>query len=132
MLWYTVAAREDMAGIIVKKCPCLRPKIEEEVKVLDYRHSSLHDVPSEVFNRERTLEVLYCDSNQIRDLPRELFYCHGLRHLSISDNEVTTIPPAISSLGNLEELDFSKNGKFDLTRVVQDFTGPILHGLSAP
>uniref|UniRef100_A0A2C9JVF7 PDZ domain-containing protein n=1 Tax=Biomphalaria glabrata TaxID=6526 RepID=A0A2C9JVF7_BIOGL len=108
-----------MAGIIVKKCPCLRPKIEEEVKVLDYRHSSLHDVPSEVFNRERTLEVLYCDSNQIRDLPRELFYCHGLRHLSISDNEITNIPPAISSLGNLEELDFSKNGIIDVPESIK-------------
>ncbi|XP_005111171.2 uncharacterized protein LOC101857072 [Aplysia californica] len=102
-----------MAGI-VKKCPCLRPKIEEEVRVLDYRHSSLHDVPSEVFNVERTLEELYADSNQIRDLPRELFYCHGLRKLSISDNEITSIPPAISSLANLEELDFSKNGIIDV------------------
>ncbi|CAL1540851.1 unnamed protein product [Lymnaea stagnalis] len=102
-----------MAGI-VKKCPCLRPKIEEEVKVLDYRHSSLHDVPSEVFNRERTLEELYADSNQIRDLPRELFYCHGLRKLCISDNEITSIPPAIASLANLEELDFSKNGIIDV------------------
>ena len=59
----------SMAGI-VKKCPCLRPKIEKEVRVLDYRHSGLQDVPSEVFNTERTLEELYCDNNQIRDLPR--------------------------------------------------------------
>ena len=41
---------------------------------------------------------------------QELFYCHGLRKLSISDNEIKTIPPAISSLISLEELDFSKNG----------------------
>lgn len=58
-----------MAGL-VRKCPCLRPKIEEDVRVLDYRHSSLTDVPGEVFNFERTLEELYTDSNQIRDLPR--------------------------------------------------------------
>jgi len=102
-----------MAGF-VKKCPCLRPKMEAEVTVLDFRHASLHDVPSEVFNVERTLEELYCDHNQIRDLPRELFYCHGLRKLSISDNEVTSIPPAVSSLANLEELDFSKNGIIDV------------------
>lgn len=84
------------------------------MRVLDYRHSSLRDVPSEVFNRERTLEELYADSNQIRDLPRELFYCHGLRKLCVSDNEITGIPPAISSLANLEELDFSKNGVIDV------------------
>ena len=42
---------------------------------------------------------------------QELFYCHGLRKLSISDNEITSIPPAIASLDHLEELDFSKNGE---------------------
>ncbi|PVD23056.1 hypothetical protein C0Q70_16318 [Pomacea canaliculata] len=104
---------KTMAGL-VRKCPCLRPKIEEDVRVLDYRHSSLTDVPGEVFNFERTLEELYTDSNQIRDLPRELFYCHGLRKLSISDNEITSIPPAIASLDHLEELDFSKNGIIDV------------------
>lgn len=44
-------------------------------------------------------------------LLQELFYCHGLRKLSISDNEITSIPPAIASLDHLEELDFSKNGR---------------------
>ena len=57
-------------ALFVKKCPCLRPKIEEDVRVLDYRHCSLTDIPGEVFNFERTLEELYVDSNQIGDLPR--------------------------------------------------------------
>ena len=52
-----------------QKCPCLRPQ-EEEVRVLDYRHSSLDQLPPEVFNFERTLEELYVDANNIRDLPR--------------------------------------------------------------
>ena len=43
---------------------------------------------------------------------QELFYCHGIRKLSISDNEITKIPPAIASLINLEELDLSKNGRW--------------------
>ncbi|KAK3089436.1 hypothetical protein FSP39_003580 [Pinctada imbricata] len=102
-----------MSGF-VKRCPCLRPQIEEDVRELDYRHCSLTDVPADVFNFERTLEDLYIDSNQIRDLPRELFYCHGIRKLSISDNEITNIPPAIASLINLEELDLSKNGIIDM------------------
>ncbi|XP_052079753.1 erbin-like isoform X2 [Mytilus californianus] len=108
----SVAGRK-MAGF-VKKCPCLRPQIEEDIRELDYRHFSLTDVPAEVFNVERTLEDLYLDSNQIRDLPRELFYCHGIRKLSISDNEITKIPPAIASLINLEDLDLSKNGIIDM------------------
>lgn len=58
-----------MAGF-VKKCPCLRPKIQEEIYELDYRHCNLTDVPAQVFNFERTLEELYLDNNQIQDLPR--------------------------------------------------------------
>lgn len=101
-----------MAGF-VKKCPCLRPPTEE-IHVLDYRHNSLSDLPTEVFNLERTLEELYVDNNQLRDLPRELFYCHGLHKLSLSDNEITSIPAAIGSLINLDDLDISKNGIIDL------------------
>ncbi|KAL3868446.1 hypothetical protein ACJMK2_041253 [Sinanodonta woodiana] len=104
---------------LVKKCPCLRPQIEDDVRVLDYRHYSLTDVPGDVFNFERTLEELYVDSNQIQDLPRELFYCHGLRKLSISDNEITNIPPAISSLVSLEEIDLSKNGIIDIPESIK-------------
>ncbi|XP_050403943.2 erbin isoform X1 [Patella vulgata] len=103
----------------VRKCPCLKPQIEDDITTLDYRHCSLADVPSEVFNFERTLEELLTDSNQIRDLPRELFYCHGIRKLSISDNEIINIPPAISSLINLEELNFSKNGIIDVPDTIK-------------
>ncbi|XP_022315458.2 uncharacterized protein LOC111119530 isoform X3 [Crassostrea virginica] len=102
-----------MAGF-VKKCPCLRPKIQEEIYELDYRHCNLSDVPAQVFNFERTLEELYLDNNQIQDLPRELFCCHGIRKLCLSNNEVTNIPPAVGSLINLEELDVSKNGIIDI------------------
>ena len=62
-----------MAKLVLHKCPCLRPKIEEEVHLLDYRHCSLNDLPSEVFSFERTLEELYADSNQLKDLPRVSF-----------------------------------------------------------
>ena len=57
------------------RCPCLRPE-DDEVRVLDYRHCSLENVPADVFNWERTLEELYVDANQIRDLPR-------VRHISL-------------------------------------------------
>ncbi len=50
-------------------CLCLRRK-EEEVQVLDYRHSSLDYIPSDVFRHERTLEELLVDSNRIREVPR--------------------------------------------------------------
>ena len=40
------------------------------VKILDYRHSGLNQVPSAVFNAERTIETLHIDANQIKALPR--------------------------------------------------------------
>lgn len=94
-------------------CPCFRPETDD-VTVLEYSHFNLDDVPSEVFSFERTLEELYLDANQIKDLPRPLFHCHGLRKLILSDNEVQSLPPAIASLINLEELDISKNGILEI------------------
>ena len=38
--------------------------------MLDYRHCSLDFLPSDVFVYERTLEELFLDANQIKDLPR--------------------------------------------------------------
>jgi len=73
-------------ALFVKKCPFFRPKIEEDVRTLDYRHCSLNDVPGEVFNCERTLEELLVDSNQIQELPRVSETCrilHCLSYLSI-------------------------------------------------
>ena len=68
IIFFSFSAESVMAGF-VKKCPCLRPPTEE-IHVLDYRHNSLSDLPTEVFNLERTLEELYVDNNQLRDLPR--------------------------------------------------------------
>ena len=80
---------------------CLKPE-EDDVQVLDYEHSSLSDVPAEVFNHERTLEILRLDCNQIADLPRPLFHCHGLKELWLSDNEIALLPPALASLIHLQ------------------------------
>ncbi|CAN8003667.1 unnamed protein product [Ixodes hexagonus] len=100
-------------GPVFRHCPCLRPA-REEVRVLDYAHCGLEEVPSEVFNYERTLEELYLNANQIKDLPRPLFHCHGLRKLNLSDNDIQTLPPALSSLISLEELDISKNNVIEI------------------
>nr|XP_053636548.1 mucin-5AC-like isoform X5 [Cherax quadricarinatus] len=86
----------------------------DDIRMLDYCHASLTDVPSDVFACERTLEELYLDSNQLSELPRQLFYCHGLRVLGLSDNELSSLPPAVASLINLTSLDLSKNAISDI------------------
>ena len=80
---------------------CIKAE-EDDIRELDYQHSSLTDVPAEVFNHERTLEVLRLDCNQIVELPRPLFHCHGLRELYLADNEISTMPPALASLIHLQ------------------------------
>lgn len=81
---------------------CCVTSQEDDVRELDYQHASLTDVPAEIFNHERTLEILRLDCNQISELPRPLFHCHGLKELLLADNEISTLPPALASLIHLE------------------------------
>lgn len=87
---------------------CVRPGVEDIIE-LDYSHQSLTDVPTDVFTYERTLETLFCQCNRITELPRQLFMCHGLKYLDLSDNELQAIPSAISSLVNLQYLNINRN-----------------------
>ena len=84
---------------------CFQKEEEEEVTKLDYAHHSLSDVPNEVFVYERTLEKIILDCNNIRDLPRQLFHCEGLRSLSVADNDVHVMPPAIASLSRFAKFE---------------------------
>lgn len=68
----------------------------------DLSHFSLSDVPAEIFNLERTLESLNLESNNIRDLPRQLFHCQELRVLKLADNDLHILPNAVSSLAHLQ------------------------------
>ncbi|XP_026863213.2 erbin isoform X3 [Electrophorus electricus] len=90
------------------RCRCLRGE-EETVTSLDYSHCSLEQVPKEIFSFEKTLEELYLDANQIEELPKQLFNCQLLHRLSLPDNDLSVLPPAIANLVNLRELDVSKN-----------------------
>lgn len=92
---------------------------DQEVLELDYAHQSLNDVPNEVFAFERTLEELVLECNNIRDLPRQLFHCHGLKSLQVSDNDLHVLPAAISSLSNLVELNVSKNVLTDIPDTIK-------------
>ena len=88
---------------------CLKSPAEEDVSSLNFAHCSLDNVPNDIFVYERTLEHLYLECNNIRDLPRPLFHCGELRTLDVSDNDLHSLPEAISSLSNLVKLNLSKN-----------------------
>ncbi|XP_054764280.2 uncharacterized protein LOC129270962 [Lytechinus pictus] len=94
-------------------CFCVRLG-KDIVKTLDFRHCNLRFVPEEIFEYDETLEELFLDSNDIRELPRDLFHCELLKKFGVSDNELVTIPTSVASLIHLEELDVSKNGIVEL------------------
>lgn len=91
-------------------CACFHQKTVE-VRVLDYRHRGLSEVPAEVFAQVYSLEELRLDNNNVASLHKELFCCHELRKLSASDNDLKEIPPAIGELVNLLELDIARNSE---------------------
>ncbi len=106
----STAAAAAAGGNWRKMFFCCIQAVEDEVQELDYQHAGLTDVPAEVFTHERTLEVLRLDCNQISDLPRPLFHCHGLKELWLTDNEIVQLPPALASLIHLEVL-FPRNSR---------------------
>lgn len=65
------------------KCICSQSKASD-VRLLDYRHNGLLEVPGSVFLHERHLEVLHLDSNRISDLPRVSIFIYAITVYSIS------------------------------------------------
>ncbi|KAI0984753.1 hypothetical protein GJ496_006338 [Pomphorhynchus laevis] len=89
---------------------CLpNPFCTRNVNIMDRRHGNLYAVPEEIFKHHKTLEELFLDSNQLRELPKNLFKLSQLRLLTISDNEIEFLSPDISNLVLLEQLDCSRN-----------------------
>ena len=121
---------------------CLPWRCNRQVDSLDRSHCSLTFVPDEVYRYDRSLEELFLDANQIKDLPRVItkllkddyinrhvynshffallpqpfFRLYNLRRLGLSDNEIARLPPEVGNLANLQEFDISRNGKIYLLR----------------
>ena len=46
-------------------------KAEKETSnILDYSHKNLMNVPTDIYDHAHTLEELYLDANQLKDLPK--------------------------------------------------------------
>ena len=60
-------------------------KAEKEFfHVLDYSHKNLLNVPTEIYEHAQTLEDLYLDANQLKDLPKVCYIARVLTCFSRS------------------------------------------------
>lgn len=87
---------------------------KETYRVLDYAHNNLLNVPTDIYEHAQSLEELYLDANQLKDLPKALFTLQHLKLLNIGDNEIISLPSNVSNLVHLIEFDISKNGFLEL------------------
>lgn len=52
---------------LFKWCSCLKKNTLEDVRILDFSHAHLVDVPPDVFQYERTLEELHLEANRVSE-----------------------------------------------------------------
>jgi len=81
----------------------------EVVEEANFCSCNLKQFPQTLWKYSNTLTKIILESNSLEYLPDELFSCYQLRYLSVSDNDIGDIPPALASLTNLSYLDLSKN-----------------------
>ncbi|XP_060685957.1 volume-regulated anion channel subunit LRRC8B-like [Hemiscyllium ocellatum] len=71
-------------------------------------HNAIAYIPVQI-GTLANLEQLYLNNNRIESIPPQLFLCHKLRLLDISNNHLTAIGDEISKLSHLQYLNVSNN-----------------------
>ncbi|XP_006821778.1 protein scribble homolog [Saccoglossus kowalevskii] len=113
------------------RCIPLFRACNRQVDIIERRHCNLTMIPDDVYRYARSLEELYLDANQLRELNRPFFRLLNIRKLGLSDNEIEALPPEVGNFMNLIELDISRNDimeipeniKFCKKLQVCDFSG---------
>ena len=67
-----IVSRQTSSSMPFNLCFCGKAE-KETYRVLDYSHGNLINVPTDIYDHAPTLEELYLDANQIKDLPK-VFY----------------------------------------------------------
>ncbi|CAI4233307.1 unnamed protein product [Auanema sp. JU1783] len=92
---------------------CMPITCNRQIDSLDRRQQNLTAVPHDI-ERYRALEELLLSTNQIEEIPKNLFRLTKLRFLDLSDNDIKAIPSDISHLQNLVELRLRNNAISDI------------------
>jgi len=80
-----------------------------ELRVLDLSWNSFTSLPSSLFNNLSSLQTLSINRNQSQLILPPLGNLSNLKTLEASQSQLTKMPVGLSSLINLEKLDFSYN-----------------------
>lgn len=112
-------------------------EIAEDVEILDLSFGSMIELPDD-FDRMHNLTTVFLSHNKFKEVPRVLARCPNLtmigmkscqitelhpdalpprlRALILTDNQLTSLPPSIGDLAELQKLTLTANRLSDLPR----------------
>jgi Leucine-rich repeat (LRR) protein len=93
-------------SVVLDSCPKQIFRVPG-AKYISVSNSRVQALPE--MDRTPELEVLILDFNQIREIPRSIYKCNKLIHLSLKNNKITKIPDTICLLTKLTQLDLRGN-----------------------
>lgn len=100
--------------------PWIEKIVEEEfesaktvgIKRLYWERKHIINIPEKLFSKSdfvRNLRIISLSVNQLTTLPQSFSNCESLQELDLSSNKFELIPSAILQLQNLEKLKFERN-----------------------
>lgn len=80
----------------------------KNLHTLNISYNHIDSIPASLFDKCRKLHTLQYAGNELTELPLTIFH-PALKVLDVSENNLTTIPDAVSKCIQLEELDLHSN-----------------------
>lgn len=106
-----------MLAVLATACTKSEDKQTKEINLSRSKLSQLPDL-----SHYKIAEILYADSNQLKDLPASLSQVKTLLELDISYNQFSDLPAHLSGLTQIKYLDLSHNQFKTLPAVVLTFS----------
>jgi len=102
--------------ILAVLCATCNKSADDKTKEINLSRAKLSQLPD--LSHYKVAEILYADSNQLKDLPASLSGVKTLLELDISYNQFSDLPAHLSGLTQLKYLDLSHNQFKTLPAVV--------------
>ncbi|XP_026733281.1 leucine-rich repeat-containing protein 40-like isoform X1 [Trichoplusia ni] len=93
---------------------------DAEVHIVDFSKNKLTSIPTGVARISDTLSQLMLCSNNISSIPPEISSCRHLQYLDLGKNNLDSLPQEVGDLKNLRELVISNNKFTKIPRCVYE------------